>query len=79
MENESRNKHMLLGFLGNLANSSVTSILGFISRTVFIYYLGKTYLGLSGLLTNIFGILSITELGIANAITFSLYKPLANK
>lgn len=79
MEKESRNKHMLLGFLGNLANSSVTSILGFISRTVFIYYLGKTYLGLSGLLTNIFGILSITELGIANAITFSLYKPLANK
>ena len=53
------------------------SILGIVSRTVFIRVLGTQYLGLAGLLGNILGFLSITELGIASAIGFSLYKPLA--
>lgn len=62
-----------------LGNSILSSILGFISRTVFIYKLGETYLGLSGLLNNVFGMLTISELGISTAIGFSLYKPLAEK
>lgn len=61
-----------------LSNNIVSSILGFISRTVFIYTLGATYLGVSGLLQNIFGLLAISELGISTAIGFSLYKPIAN-
>lgn len=61
-----------------LSNNIIISILGFISRTVFIYTLGATYLGISGLLQNIFGLLSISELGISTAIGFSLYKPIAN-
>ena len=61
-----------------LSNNIIVSILGFISRTVFIYTLGATYLGISGLLQNIFGLLAISELGISTAIGFSLYKPLAN-
>lgn len=60
-------------------NTFISSVLGFISRTVFIYFLGETYLGLSGLLGNILGFLTISELGIATAIGFSLYKPLAEK
>lgn len=62
-----------------LGNSVVSSILGFISRTIFIYKLGETYLGLSGLLNNVFGMLTISELGLSTAIGFSLYKPLAEK
>lgn len=62
-----------------LGNSVLGSILGFIGRTVFIYKLGETYLGLSGLLNNVFGMLTISELGISTAIGFSLYKPLAEK
>lgn len=62
----------------SLSNNIVGSILGFISRTVFIYTLGASYLGISGLLQNIFGLLAISELGISTAIGFSLYKPLAN-
>lgn len=51
----------------------------FVVRTIFIKVLGKEMLGLDGLYTNILQVLSITELGISNAINFSLYKPLADK
>ena len=60
-------------------NTVFSSFLGFISRTVFIYTLGSSYLGLSGLLGNVLGFLSLSELGISTAIGFSLYKPLAEK
>jgi len=56
----------------------LTLILGFISRTVFIYTLGATYLGINGLFTNILSILSFAELGIGVAMNFSLYKPVAD-
>lgn len=55
----------------------IASIMGFLSRTVFIYVLGSEYLGLSGLLNNVLGFLAISELGISTAIGFSLYRPLA--
>lgn len=68
-------KNIVLSF----GNNIFSSILGLISRTVFIYTLGTEYLGLAGLLNNVLGFLSISELGIATAIGFSLYKPLAEK
>jgi len=52
---------------------------GFISRTIFIKALGAEYLGVNGLFTDILSILSFAELGIGNAMVFSLYKPLAEK
>lgn len=51
--------------------------LQFIIRTVFISVLGAEYLGVNGLFTNVLTILSFAELGIGNAIVFSMYKPLA--
>ncbi len=54
-------------------------VLGFVSRTIFIRILGSEYLGLNSLFTNILTILSFAELGIGNAIIFSMYKPLATK
>jgi len=56
----------------------ISLILGFVSRTIFIKILGSEYLGLNSLFTNILTILSFAELGIGNAIIFSMYKPLAN-
>lgn len=53
-------------------------VLGFVSRTLFIKILGEEYLGLNSLFTNILTILSFAELGIGNAIIFSMYKPLAD-
>ena len=61
-----------------MGSNILDSLLGIVSRTVFIKTLGSDYLGLAGLLGSALGLLSITELGIASAIGFSLYKPLAN-
>ena len=51
--------------------------LSFVSRTYFIKYLGAEYLGVNGLFSNVLTILSFAELGIGNAIVYSMYKPLA--
>ena len=50
----------------------------FLMQTLFIYYLGTEYNGVKGLFTSILGTLSLAELGISTAISFSLYKPLAD-
>ena len=55
----------------------ISLILGFVNRTIFIKILGAEYLGLNSLFTNILTILSFAELGIGNAIIFSMYKPLS--
>lgn len=56
----------------------IISIIGpFLTRTIIIYKLGTDYLGLSSLFTSVLSILNISELGIGTAITFCLYKPVA--
>ena len=57
----------------------ITLLINFINRTIFIKVLGVEYLGINGLFTNILTLLSFTELGLGSAITFHLYKPLAEK
>lgn len=52
-------------------------LLGFASRTVFIYFIGEFYLGVSGLFTNILSLLSFAELGFGTAMNFAMYKPVA--
>ncbi len=56
----------------------VKMLLQFVVRALFIRFLGKEYLGLNGLFTNILNILSLAELGIGNAIVYSMYKPIAD-
>lgn len=59
--------------------SRIVAIAGpFTTRTIIIYKLGTEYLGLSSLFTSVLSILSISELGIGSAITFCLYKPVAD-
>ncbi len=68
----------------SLLNSSISSViymlrlvLQFVIRTIFIHFLGKEFLGLNGLFTNILSLLSMAELGIGSSIVYSMYKPLA--
>lgn len=51
--------------------------MGFISRKIFLQFIGIEYLGLNGLLTSLLSMLGLLELGIGSAIYFSLFKPLA--
>ncbi len=52
-------------------------LIRFVTKTVFIHTLGKEYLGLQGLFSNIFSLLNLTELGFALAVAYTLYKPIA--
>lgn len=67
-------KNISTGLIGQM----VVLLTSFVSRTIFIKILGSTYLGVSGLFSNILSLLSLAELGIGQAITYSLYKPIAD-
>lgn len=73
----SRTAYAMQNFACSMMGTLVKALLAFASQTVFIYTLGSVYLGVNGLFTNILGMLSLAELGIGGAISFSLYKPLA--
>lgn len=73
IQNATRN--IFFGYIGSM----ITILLGFLSRTVFIYTLGVTYLGINGLYTNLLSTLSLAELGIGTAMNYSLYKPVAKQ
>lgn len=66
------------GFWG-IVYQITSIILGFLGRTVFIYFLSSEYLGISGLFTNILSILSLSEMGFSSAIAFHLYGYLARE
>lgn len=63
----------------NAGGQIIALAANFIVRTVFLKTLSADYFGVSGLFSNILTILSLAELGIGNAIIFSMYYPLANK
>ncbi len=77
MKKNSRTKNSFLNLLTGLGGQLLTTILGFVVRTVFIHTLGKEYLGINGLFSNILSMLSLTELGLGTAMAYMLYKPLA--
>lgn len=62
---------MTIGMLSQL----FTLWLSFVSRTVFIKFLTAEYLGISGLFSNVLTVLSFAELGIGDAMTYAMYKP----
>lgn len=62
----------------SLIEQVVSTLVLFLTRTIFIYCLGKTYLGLSGLFSDILTLLSLADLGFGTAIVYSMYKPMAN-
>lgn len=66
-------KNILFGYVSNLTYT----LLGFALRTVFIWKLGDTLLGVDGLYTNILSVVSLAELGIGTAMNYSLYGPVA--
>lgn len=71
LENSKRN------IFTGLFRQVVSILLNFIVRTVIIYILGVQYQGLSGLFTSILQVLNLSELGFSAAVTFILYKPIA--
>lgn len=79
MAENTRTKNAMINAVTSSAMQIINVVLGFVSRTIFIYLLNFDYLGVNSLYTNILTVLSFAELGIGSAIVFSLYKPIANQ
>ncbi|MCM1524579.1 MAG: hypothetical protein NC120_09000 [Ruminococcus sp.] len=75
----SRTESSLKNLYTALVGQAAGVLVSFFSRRVFIGMLSEEYLGLSGIFTNILTIFSLAELGVGEAMNFSLYKPLAEK
>ena len=60
-----------------LAGQVIAILLSFISRKVFIQYLGVELLGLNSTFTSVLSTLSLAELGFQQVIVFHLYSALA--
>lgn len=62
----------------SFGNKIVTILLGFITRKVFIMFLTAELLGLNSLFGDLLGLLNLADMGLAIAVQFNLYKPLAD-
>lgn len=77
MNSKSRTKNSIVNSVSAILSRGMTTLLQFVLRTVLIQFFVKEYLGVNGLFTNILTVLSLAELGVGDAIVFSMYKPLA--
>lgn len=73
-----RTKNAKAGILSGFLKQIVNMGLPFISRTVLLYILGAEYLGLGGLFSSLLSFLSLAELGVSNAMVYSMYRPIAD-
>ena len=69
----------LRNIVSSVGAQFVLGIAAFVERTFFLKTLSADYLGLNTLFANVLVVLSIAELGIGSAISFALYKPLAER
>lgn len=74
---ESRTKNSLKNYSMSVVSQVTSILLSFIGRTFFIKILSIEYLGVNGLFSNILSLLSLAELGVSTAITYMMYKPIA--
>lgn len=59
--------------IGNI----VAILIGFIAQTIFIKLMGKEFLGINSLFSNVITFLCIADLGLGTSIIYKLYKPIA--
>ncbi|MCW3764655.1 oligosaccharide flippase family protein [Weissella confusa] len=76
---KSRMANSIRNILFSFSYQIITILLSFINRSVFIFTLGISYLGISGLFSDILTMLSLADLGFGVALTYSMYKPLADR
>lgn len=77
MDKKSRTHKSILNAKVNLAFFLANTLALFISRKIFLEYLGADFVGLTGTLQNILGFLNLAELGISTSVSYALYKPIS--
>ena len=66
-------RNIIFGFIYQV----VSVLLPFFVRSAMIYYMGSEYVGLSSLFSSILSFSNLAEMGVGSALTFSMYKPIA--
>lgn len=79
MSNDSRTKNAARNLFFGTITRIYNLIVPFLMRTAMIYWLGMEYVGLNSLFTSILSVLNLAELGVGSAMTFSMYKPIAEQ
>ena len=74
---DSRTKNVSRNIVYGTANRVVSLLLPFVTRTMMLYLLGTTSLGVSTLFSSVLSFLSLAELGVGSAIVYAMYKPIA--
>ena len=65
--------------ISSLANKLATILLSFISRKLFLMFLTEELLGLNSLFSDLLGLLNLADMGLAIAVQYNLFKPIAEK
>lgn len=76
-QERSRTEYSAMNTTVAIGSRMVAILMGFVTRVVFTHTLSEAYVGVNGLFTDILNVLSLSELGVGTAITFSLYNPIA--
>ena len=79
MGEKSRTEYSAINTTVALISRIIAILMGFVTRVVFTHVLNENYVGINGLFTDILNVLSLTELGVGTAITYALYRPIAQK
>ncbi len=74
-----RLKNIFRNSFFGLMSQIVLILIGFFSQRVMNLIMGEELVGMNSVISNIIAILSVSELGIASAIVFHLYRALADK
>lgn len=77
MNQKSRTEYSAYNTSIALVSRAMAIIMGYVVRIVFTHVLSESYVGINGLFTDILNVLSLSEMGIETAISFALYKPIA--
>lgn len=78
MEQKSRTEYSALNTTAIMVSQMIAFVAGYLVRVVFTRLMSESYVGINGLFLDIINVLAFTELGVGIAITFALYKPVAD-
>ncbi len=77
MEGKTRTEYSARNTTVALISRLTAIAMGYALRVVFTHNLSKSYVGVNGLFVDIIQVLSLSEMGIGTAITYALYRPIA--
>lgn len=75
---DSRTKNVSRNIFFGVIYKVVTLLFPFVTKTLLLYLMGTSSVGISTLFSSILSFLSLAELGFGSAIVHSMYKPIAD-